>query len=272
MKRFLLASVAIATLASGTAFAADLGVRRAAPIPVATAPGCAQFGGFYIGGHAGWTHYRNDWTDQDNYGFNQTFQDHVGDGSMTDDSWHAGAQLGYNMQRGCVVFGVQIDGSWSGAEASRSYVDFPVLGAGRLDATSELRWMGTARTRAGIVVDSALLYLTGGFAFARFDRNFTYSIGAAPADVTIFAPGRTRLGLVVGAGTEWALGNNWSLNSEILYMSFLKDEQTLNCPTVATCPNGVVGTPFRYTFQDSAWVGRFGLNYRWGGSAVVARY
>jgi opacity protein-like surface antigen len=83
------------------------------------------------------------------------------------------------------------------------------------------------------------------------------------------------LGFVVGAGTEWALNANWSINSEILYMGFEKDNQAYSCSTAATCPGGAafVGTPYRYEYKDTEWVARIGVNYRFGGYApVVARY
>src|SRR4029077_797457 len=52
----------------------------------------------------------------------------------------------------------------------------------------------------------------------------------------------------------FALGNNWSLNTEVLYMQFAKQNETFTTPG---------GTPFAFDFNDSAWVGRLGLNYRW---------
>lgn len=39
-----------------------------------------------------------------------------------------------------------------------------------------------------------------------------------------------------------------------------------------TCGGAAVGTPFRFEFNDSMWVSRIGLNYRFGGPAVVAKY
>jgi hypothetical protein len=32
-------------------------------------PACANFGGFYLGGHVGWNYYKNEMRDLDNYGF-----------------------------------------------------------------------------------------------------------------------------------------------------------------------------------------------------------
>ncbi|MGZ8324586.1 MAG: outer membrane protein [Rhodoplanes sp.] len=77
----------------------------------------------------------------------------------------------------------------------------------------------------------------------------------------------------MGAGTEWALNANWSINSEILYMGFEKDNQSYSCSSALTCQSGFVGTPYRYEYKDTEWVARIGVNYRFGGYApVVARY
>lgn len=260
MRKLIIATTTFVALAAGSAVAADMPVKG----PPAARSACAQFGGVYLGGHGGWTYYNSDWKDLDNYGFNFTGQDHAGDGSSSVNSWHAGAQLGYNWQRNCTVFGFQVDWSWTDAEADASYADSPLATAGRLHASNKVQWFGTARLRTGVVVDNLLLYVTGGAAFANFERNFTYTNAGATATST-FSSEDTRFGFVVGVGTEWAITNNWSLTSEVLYMGFEKDDQSFACPTTATCAGLAVGTPFRFEFSDSVWAGRVALNYRWGG-------
>ncbi len=271
MKKLFLATVSLVALA-GSAMAADLPVYKAAP--VVAAPACAQFGGFYFGGNVGWKYYDHRWKDKDNYGFNFTFSDHIGNVAESDNGWTAGAQVGYNFQWHCTVWGIQADWNWTNAEATNHYTDFPLVGAGQLSYSSEEKWYGTLRTRSGVVVDNLLLYVTGGFAWAKFDRNLVYSIGN-PAFVQSYSSDATRLGFVVGVGTEWAWTQNWSVNSEILYMGFEKDNQTFSCSSAATCPGGAafIGTPYRYEFKDSEWVAKIGVNYRFGGAApIVARY
>ena len=65
MKKLLLATSAIvAVVVAVPAGAADL----RAPIvkaPVVYKPACAQFGGFYVGAHAGWGYYDHKWHDRD---------------------------------------------------------------------------------------------------------------------------------------------------------------------------------------------------------------
>jgi outer membrane immunogenic protein len=254
--------------AARESFAADMSVPvKYAPPP---RPACAQFGGWYVGGNAGANYYTNDWKDRDNFGFNFTFQDHVGDGSNSRAGWNAGGQLGWDYQAGCAVWGVVADMNWASSKINVDYTDFPTGIQGNLSYQSELNWFGTARTRAGVVVDNLLLYLTGGFAFANFDRNLTYALPGVRA--ATFSDSSTRLGFVAGFGTSWNLGNNWSLGTEVLYMGFQKDQVTLSC---AGCGAGFNNLPFRYEFNDSIWVTRVNLNYRFGDygkGPVAAKY
>ena len=82
----------------------------------------------------------------------------------------------------------------------------------------------------------------------------------------------------VGAGTEWALSPNWSIQSEILYMGFEKDNRSYACVPGVTCAFNTAGVtsgspgPYRYEFHDNQWVARIGVNYRWGGAPLLARY
>lgn len=69
---------------------------------------------------------------------------------------------------------------------------------------------------------------------------------------------------VGGAGAEFVLGNNWSFSTELLYMQFAKKSVT-----------GLDGaTRFASDLNDSALVGRVGLNYLFSSAdiAVPARY
>jgi outer membrane immunogenic protein len=273
MKKLFLATTALVALIAVPAGAADMAVKYRPAPPVV--PICANFGGFYIGGHAGWNYNRAEWKDKDNFGFTRTFQDHVGDGTNSDSDWHAGVQAGYNWQANCTVFGLQADWSWTNSHADNFYQDFPGANAGTLDANIHNRWFGTVRARTGVVVDNLLLYVTGGLAYARFNRDFTYSsVVAGVRNFETFSSSATRLGWVIGAGTEWSINQNWSLVSEFMYMGFEKDNQTYACANAAgTCGGLGAGTPFRYEYQDSIWVSRIGLNYRFNiGKGVVAKY
>jgi len=268
MRNLFLATTAIVALIAVPAGAADLRMPvKAAPV---IKPACANFGGFYLGGHVGWNYYEHKYKDLDSFG-NLLVGANFETVTNTDNDWHAGVQAGYNWQSGCTVFGVQADWSWTDSEADSFHTTGPGVGANTVTFNSQLRWFGTARARTGIVVDNLLLYATGGLAFARFERDYTY-FRPAGAVTAVFETDRTRLGFVVGVGTEWSFAPNWSFVSEVLYMGFEKDEQTFNCPSVAFCGGGSVGLPHRFEFTDTVWATRIGINYRFGGAPVVAKY
>jgi len=110
MKKFLLTSVALAALASSSALAADLPARRGMPVK---APEPVAYGynwsGFYIGAHGG-----GGWSDRC-FSFLG-----VADGCHDADGWVGGGQIGFNMQSGQFVFGVEFSGSWADISGSQT--------------------------------------------------------------------------------------------------------------------------------------------------------
>src|SRR3712207_3058823 len=153
MKKILLASVALFGFA-GAATAADLPVRSAPPAPIVAAAPIFTWTGFYVGVNAGYG-----WSDDD---FDAVdFADDEDDGGFL-----GGAQVGYNYQIGSFVVGLEGDIQY--AEFGREGVfnfgdeDGDIL-EGELESSG---WFGTVRGGAGGAVGEALIYATGGFAFA----------------------------------------------------------------------------------------------------------
>jgi outer membrane immunogenic protein len=269
------AAAPAATTASslGTPVSADARMANAAYIPVKGAPAyrnpCAQFSGWYAGAHVGWGYYDHQFSDRDGLG------DQVDSGlpdsvSARKGGVNGGPQLGYNWQTGCSLLGFEADWSWTSTKAAAFNTDGDGAAVDTLNVNSHLRWFGTARARAGVVVDNLLLYATGGLAFANFDRTFTY-FQDGPATTGVFSSSDTRFGLVGGVGAEWALANNWSIKGEALYMRFEDDSITVT----GNGPIGVAGSRYRLDSQDSIWVARLGLNVKlgdWGKGPVTAKY
>jgi outer membrane immunogenic protein len=250
MKKHLLSVVAVLGF-GGIAVAADLPAKSAAPVVVR--PACAQFGGVYAGINGGWANLHSDWVDGDNWidNFGNDFNSsHI---SNNKGGGTVGGQVGYNWQVSpCVVFGVELDANWVGISDTRSFS--PTGGPGTvLTLQDRMRWFGTARTRAGVVVDNLLIYATGGFAYANIQHTWTIT-DPAPASES-FSSGSSRWGGVIGIGTEWAFNRNWSLKSEALYIQF-QDKDTTGFST-----NGAQNV--RFESQDWMWVTRVGVNYRW---------
>ena len=181
MKKILLSSVALLGLASG-ALAADLPSRRA-PAPMIAAVPVFTCTGFYVGVNAGYG-----WNTNDDFVFNGLRYDYNDDGGLV-----GGAQAGYNYQIGSFVVGLEGDIQYADFGGDN---DFGILGYD-YDRSD---WFGTVRARAGVAFDRALVYATGGFAFAD-DAN----------------------GWTVGGGIEYAFTNNLSAKIEGLYVNLDQD-------------------------------------------------
>jgi len=174
MKKILLSSVALLGLTAG-AMAADLPSRRA-PAPIVAAVPVFTWTGFYVGVNAGYG-----WNSDDEVTIDGVTFELDNEGGFV-----GGAQVGYNYQIGSFVVGL---------EGDIQYADF-----GGDDDFSSSDWFGTARARAGVAFDRALVYATGGFAFAD-DAN----------------------GWTVGGGVEYAFTNNLSAKVEGLYVNLDTD-------------------------------------------------
>ena len=238
MKKLFLATTAVLALSAGSASAADLGrpVYKAAPPPP---PACAQFGGVLCrrptsaGGY-----YDHKWNDRDAWisrNCPTTFS--AATCSTQKTGFIGGVQGGYNWQTGCTVFGVRRIRSWAkhqGPTLSRPTA-IPASIRTRFSVQpAEERRDGRART--GVVVDNLLLYVTGGLAYGRFNRTATVTDLNGPASESFSAPSKTKWGWTIGVGTEWAIGGNWSLQSEFLYMRFEKDETSFTCARLLRAP------------------------------------
>ena len=182
MKKILLSSVALLGLASG-AMAADLPSRRA-PAPIIAAVPVFTWTGFYVGVNAGYG-----WNTNDDFIFNDVRYDLGDDGGFV-----GGAQAGYNYQIGSFVVGLEGDIQYADFGGDDRF-DFDRDGIADDDFNNS-DWFGTVRARAGVAFDRALIYATGGFAFAD--------------DAT---------GWTVGGGVEYAFTNNLSAKIEGLYVN-----------------------------------------------------
>ena len=174
-----------------------------------------------------------------------------------------GFQAGLDRQTGQIVYGVVTDFSFANV---RSHIvgpyllipfDFQTTDGQQLDN------LGTLRGRLGFTPwDRSLIYLTGGLAYGRASVS-TFAIDTS-ADIcggTIkFCIGgnsqRWMAGFTLGAGWQYALGPNWSVQVEYLYYDLGK---ITNSMVDVLAPNPDV-------FQGSAAVqgdiARVGLIYR----------
>ncbi|HXW71112.1 MAG TPA: TonB-dependent siderophore receptor [Methylocella sp.] len=168
-----------------------------------------------------------------------------------------GAHAGYNYQTGQYVFG--LEGAVDPATLTRSVLVVPTDGS---TITGNIRSgiQGSIRARAGYAFDRLLLYSTGGVAFASFGSDL--QLQGSDALGPFYANGSrssSRTGWTAGAGVEYAINNNWSVEAEYRYSDF-------GHITDLTVP-GVVGTFETGNRQLSQNQVQVGFSYNFDSSA-----
>jgi outer membrane immunogenic protein len=242
MKKLILATTASVVLAGGSAGAADMAVRG--PI---LQPSCAakKFEGGYVGIHGGTAKHTANRTDQDGYLF-------IVPGTHVQRDWGflVGAHAGWNFTTCSTLFGVEIDGSW--VDVDQTLRLFPNLPGADITLRSRLDGLATARVRTGLALDNVLLYITGGFAAIHSRTDWHTNFFGGPETLSWRD---WDWGWVAGFGSEWAWSERISLRSEVLYIETIDQDHTRFSPIAGNV---------RFTNSDSIWVGRLGLNVKFG--------
>ena len=204
MKNLLLASVGLFALGVGSAAAADMPRRAAMPVKApAYVSQMYNWSGAYIGINGGGAF----------------------SGSNSSSGGLIGGTLGYNLQSGPLVWGIEGDLDWT-----------RIRGSSAINETSN-RWLSTVRGRLGYAMGatgSVMPYITGGVAFGDINN----AVGAASSRTS-------KTGYALGGGIEAALTGPWTAKVEYLYVDLG------NGPTV-----GAVTSDFHTNIV------RAGLNYR----------
>lgn len=241
MKRLFLAGV-VAGLSSACAYAADLGPYRAPPPerdyyePVRDIP---SWRGFYAGVNGGYAWGGDDSVTLSGPGIGTAI------GSLEPNGWFGGGQIGYNAQFQSLVFGIEAD--LQGSDISDG-LSGPVPGSAYFATTNtSIDWFSTIRGRVGFAAGPALLYATGGFAFADVDTHVSASDGV---NAVSFSNDDVKTGYTLGGGIEWAFAPNWSLKSEYLYVNLGDNDFTAQ------------GGQFSTHSETDFHTVRMGLNYR----------
>ena len=236
MKKCFLSTVALLSL-SAAALAADLRSQRA-PAPFISPAPVFTWTGFYVGANIGWAFRGND--DDRRFIAPNSIVDITGAPKPTtgtivfrnndgDDGITGGAHIGYNVQMGAFVVGIEADIKAAdlnnGGPTPYTFTGFADSVAGLGTTTIVVRnqrgidWWGSVRARAGVAFDRLLVYATGGFAYGGGGENTCF----AGASVSRCDDDDWRGGYAVGGGAEWALGNNWTVGLEGLYVNLNRD-------------------------------------------------
>jgi outer membrane immunogenic protein len=279
MKRILIASAAFASLLAATsASAADLPAYSKAPAVAVL----YDWTGPYIGTNVGYSWGRGT-TNGSVTGSQNVVTTGAGAGTVTTalptlplsgranvNGFIGGAQLGYNWQRATWLYGLEGDIQFSNERGSGDVCTVAGCPTGSTVFTRDykLDWFGTARGRVGYLpTERLLLYATGGAAYG----NFSGSSWTLPLNVGTWSS--LRVGWTAGAGVEAALGSNWSVKFEYLYMDLGNVGGSSAIVQTATTVGRVTTSTglsylFNTKFTDS--IARVGLNYRFGGPVVAA--
>jgi outer membrane immunogenic protein len=212
-KIWLVGAALVATLAGGSAYAADLPMapydKAPPPSPLAV-PGFT-WTGCYVGIEGGGS-----------VGSSQQFAvsppNPANNGLPLDNKFNVdgglvGGTVGCNYQIGYLVTGLENDLSWTNFTGSAP--DIPPFSAVARSTTRERWWLDTLRGRLGFAWDRFFFYGTGGVAFADEGVNVCGADGCvANADA--------RAGWTAGGGLEWAAWTGaygtLSLKVEYLYV------------------------------------------------------
>ena len=177
--------VGLLALLAAPAMAADRRVPVQQWQPAYSQPRAYNWNGVYVGVHGG-----------------AAFDRFQGAGKKSRNEVLLGGQLGYNLQMGGLVTGLEADISMNG------------LGKGAKrtgGASADMRYVSTLKARAGFAFDRVLVYGLGGVAY-----------GSLKASDGLTSKEKSKVGYVVGAGAEYGITDNLSAKLEYNYVSLGK--------------------------------------------------
>jgi opacity protein-like surface antigen len=196
-----------------------------------------------------------------------------------------GAQLGYNLQFGHSLLGIEseLDYLHLLGAANSGAVRYPAGGSGFFNGPFRLNqfvissyadadWLMTLRPRIGFTANNWLFYLTGGLALTKLQGQFLFTDGNARGAVTGAVQEANvntfRAGYAFGGGVETALTDRLSVKAEYLRVQFddvVAHQVSSNFASGFTPPSS---QSFTQSMKLSANLVRLGLNYRFGAAAT----
>ena len=201
-------------------------------------------------------------------------------------SYTIGPFLGYRLQFGNIVVGIEGDASYKKGESSLSQSSSTslVVSSGSAFSSSFLRteqfsgsvkqgWDYSIRGRLGTLITPwSLLYLTGGVAFGEISGTFAYTgtlyncfassgcTSAVGTASTAVSWNDTRVGGTVGAGWETEIAPGWKARAEYRYTDFGSYTKTFNLSTSCSrcaAPSSGVSIDLKESFHTF----RIGLGF-----------
>lgn len=235
--------------------AADLNGGASKYNPVAFA--APMWSGFYGGVNGGYGWRQTD----DQFGYAACT---LGEACRGGRSWPTFAGIGAEGGFG----GGQIGYGWQGVSGMPSLVagvEADIQGAGISGKAitvpgepfnNSLDWFGTVRGRLGYAASSALVYVTGGFAYGGLRQ---YGEDNSKTPTAVYEANGTVTGYVLGGGVEYKFNPSWSLKAEYQYLNFGRNDPGLAC---SGCTAPATLSADQNTVKDDAFhTVRLGVNY-----------
>lgn len=173
--------------------------------------------GFYIGSYGGWA-----WSSI-NAANNAVILTSPGSSpfrSSGGDGWLGGAELGYNVQSGLFVYGIEADVGILDTGAKGIFVD-SVTPSRVITVKSDGGFYTDITGRGGLLLGNALFYAKGGFAY------FTGSVRVIDAHDNLFQNSGSFTGWTVGGGVEYQVIPNLTVKVEYQYLDL--DNGNFSC-------------------------------------------
>jgi outer membrane immunogenic protein len=209
---------------TGVVAAADLG-------PVALRGPVGTWTGLYGGVNGGYS-----WNEGDAVVFNSAL------GIRTNPTGSLfGVQLGYNWQfTPDWMLGVETDFDWADISGNAQLSNVGTVGVGAVAfvAQQRIHSLGTARVRAGYVLDGVLLYATAGLAYGQTEIDTAIADGFAggtcgPAGFCANVSSKQwMMGWAAGVGFDWSFLPQWSFRTEYLHYDLGSQHQSLSDPAL----------------------------------------
>lgn len=237
-KNLLLAAVSFVALsAAAPAVAADLAARPYTKAPPAAIAAVYDWSGFYIGINGGGGSAHASW---DLVGFGP-------EGSHDATGGTVGGQVGYRLQSGQWVFGVEGQGNWADFSGDN------ISAVSGFSNRTKIDSFGLITGQVGYTWNNVLAYVKGGAAVVGSKYDVFNAAGA-----NVDSASATRWGGTVGAGLEVGFAPNWSVGVEYNHI-FLGGKDV-------TFASGAIDH-----IKQDVDMGLVRLNYKFGGP-MIGRY
>ena len=120
------------------------------------------------------------------------------------EGFRVGGEVGYDWQRGTIVFGMV-------GNASYAWIEGDGRGAGIGQFATEMNYVGTLRGRLGLAFNRFMLYGTGGWAFGNLEVTDNLALASDEKFLS---------GYAAGGGLEYVWNSSITLRAEYIHIDY----------------------------------------------------